>query len=94
MASGPQIIGMASGVTEISLTYSSTFSSAMRILPSLAFNISCPMKKKIMPPATFNESTEIPKNLNKNCPENANAIKLKNATIEAFRAVFARSLWV
>jgi hypothetical protein len=49
------------------------------------------MIKKITPPTTRKLSTEIPKNLNNNCPVNANAIMVKNDTIEAFLAVLFRS---
>jgi hypothetical protein len=48
------------------------------------------MAKKMTPPTILKLLMEIPKNLNKTCPEKAKAIMVINATILAFLAVLLR----
>ena len=91
MAPGPQIIGMASGVMEMSLTYAFTSDFFTLVCTSLALSMSRPIMKKITPPTIRKLFTEMPKNLKSSCPEKANARMVISAAMVAFLAVRVRS---
>ena len=52
--------------------------------------MSKPIVKMIMPPAIRNPFVEIPKNLNRNCPEKVKTISVRNDTIVARRTMARR----
>jgi hypothetical protein len=73
IAPGPQSIGIDNGVIEISLAYVLISSSFNFVLVKRACNISYPIFKIIKPAAIRKPLVDIPKNLNKNCPEKVKA---------------------
>lgn len=76
---GPAINGNAKGKTDAVTALVS--SSLYKVIPKI---ISKAKKNKIKAPATANEFTSIPINLNKLCPKNRKAIIITPAIILAF----------
>ncbi len=91
IAPGPQIIGIARGVMDISFAYDLTSESFIFTFPSLACNISIPIKKNMTPPTILKLLTEIPKKLISSCPDRAKKMIIIKAIKEAFLATFVRS---
>jgi len=91
IAPGPQIMGIARGVTEISVTYCFSLSSPIFVRIRRAWSISYPIIKKITPPTIRKLATEIPKKLNRMSPEKANRISVIKAVTTAFAAVCLRA---
>lgn len=87
MAPGPQIMGMASGVIAMLLTYDFTSESFILVLVRRAFSMSSPIMKNITPPTMRKLLTEMPKNLKRSCPEKAKARMVIIAATVAFFAV-------
>ena len=92
IAPGPQSIGIAKGVMAISLAAFVISSFPPFIGESLAFSMSKPTTKNIAPPTILKLSTEIPKNLNRNCPEKAKPRIIRSAAKTARLAIRSFSL--
>jgi hypothetical protein len=92
MAPGPARRGTPSGVTETSslATPSRSSSSVSFILPRSACRLSKAMRRRIRPPATRNEGSEMPKTVKMWVPKAANTARIPPQTRQPRRAMRIR----
>ncbi|BAA29852.1 111aa long hypothetical protein [Pyrococcus horikoshii OT3] len=84
IAPGPEISGMARGITATSSSVTS--SSSILTEESFPDSISIPILNRSIPPAIAKASILEPKNLNIHCPTSAKTVRVMKTVIETFLA--------